>query len=142
MRVLKTPPTAEIFSLRSVRIRCRDPAKHRPWLNPSARFARFETQVQRRGVAGLAPIRTDLAQALEQFGLDSWRRIPAASSTARAAQRSATRPSSPPKSSKNHAQLVSEACAARTISNSSIRRVAVALVGNFVAIEKFFLQRE
>src|ERR1019366_6150569 len=70
MRVLKSQPEVEIFSLRLVRIRCRDPEK-KPWLNPSSRFTSLETQVERRSVANLSPIRSDLAQSLEQLGFDT-----------------------------------------------------------------------
>ena len=66
-----------------------------------------------------------------------WRANSAASSTARAAHRNATRPSGPPKSSKNHAQLVSDACAARTISNSRIRRSRLTSSATLWRGEKF-----
>ncbi len=114
--------------------------RSQPWLNPSSRFTRLETQVQRRRVADLAPIRLDLAQAFEQLGLDSRgvsprpvrpRARPIAGRRALRARR---------KSSKNHAQLVSEACAARTISNSSIRRSRLCSSVTLMASEKFLLR--
>src|ERR1700730_17300292 len=70
MRAGKTQAGVEIFSPRSVRIRCRDPG-NRPWLNPSACFARLETQVEGGRVANLAAIGFYFAQPLEQLGLDA-----------------------------------------------------------------------
>jgi hypothetical protein len=44
-------------------------------LHATASFARFEAQVQSRGVTILAPIRMDIAQPIEQFTLDTRRML-------------------------------------------------------------------
>src|ERR1700722_18425350 len=70
MRGGKIPAKVQTSALRSVPIRCHGP-ENPTSLYPPSRLARLETQVERCRIAGLAPIRSDLAQPFEQLGLDA-----------------------------------------------------------------------